>query len=85
MFKSTTDIKKKRHCHTHVHSQKGNKKHMKGTEAPKDDMISHSLLQQRHLPRYQNHTATQTDAPQLRSYEVKGYSGITKKGNKNNG
>lgn len=53
---------------------------MKGTEAPKDDMISHSLLQQRHLPRYQNHTATQTDAPQMRSYEVKGYSGISKKG-----
>ena len=78
MFKSTTDIKKKRPSHTHVHSEKGKKKHMKENKAPIDDMISHSLLQ-RHLPRYQKHTATQTDAPQMRSYEVKGYSGVTQK------
>lgn len=83
MFKSTTDIKKKRPSHTNVNSEKCHKKHMKGTKVLEDEMICNSLLQ-RHLPKCQNHAGTQTDAtpttPTIRSYEVKGYSG-----NKNTG
>ena len=75
MFKSTTDIKKKRPSHSHENSEKCHKKHMKGYK--EDEMICNSLLQ-RHLPRCQNHMGTQTDAAPTtpsRSYEVKGYSG----------
>lgn len=83
MFKSTTDIKKKRPSHTNVNSEKCHKKHKKGSKVLEDEMICNSLLQ-RHLPKCQNHAGTQTDAtpttPTIRSYEVKGYSG-----NKNTG
>ena len=77
MFKSTTDIKKKRPSHTHESSEKCHKKHMKGSKVQEDEMVCNSLLQ-RHLPRCQKHTGTQTDAAPTtpsRSYEVKGYSG----------
>ena len=76
MFKSTTDIKKKRPSHTHENSEKCHKKHTKGSKVQEDEMICNSLLQ-RHLPRCQSHTGTQTDAAPTptRSYEVKGYSG----------
>ena len=73
MFKSTTDIKKKRPCHTHGQSEKVLKKYLKGSEVLKGD-IGNSMIR-KHLPRYQSNISTQTDAIQIKSHEVKVYSG----------
>ena len=76
MFKSTTDIKKKRPCHTHGNSEKVHKIHSKRSEVLEGD-IGNSMIR-KHLPRYQSHISTQTDAIQIKSQEVKGYSGEMK-------
>ena len=76
MFKSTTDIKKKRPCHTNGHSEKVHKKPLK--VLLEGDTVGNSRIG-RHLPRYQAHISTQTDSIQIKSHEVKGYSGRNEK------
>ena len=78
MFKSTTDIKKKRPCHTNGHSEKVHKKPLKGSKVLHEGDIGNSRIR-RHLPRYQTHISTQTDSIQIKSNEVKGYSGKSEK------
>ena len=73
MFKSTTDIKKKRPCHTN-----GHKNPLKGSKVLQGGDIGNYRIR-RHLPRYQTHISTQTDSIQIKSQEVKGYSGKKKK------
>ena len=77
MFKSTTDIKKKRPCHKNGHSEKVHKKPLKGSKVLHEGDIGNSRIR-RHLPRYQTHISTQTDSIQIKSHEVKGYSGKNK-------